>query len=311
MVTSETQPIQPPRTVMFFPRDDGPKAWPALREGARWLIEREVGVAVPQTILDNEGIDLPEEVRGLEQDEVAGTVDLAVALGGDGTLLRASRWVADHGVPLLGVNLGDLGFLSAYTKEGLIGALEDALESRLYWVPRLRMQIELIRDEQVVHRDVASNDCYIKHGSIPRLLWLDTEVSFRGMAAYRKDGLIASTPLGSTAYNLAAGGPILAPGTHAFVLTPICPHSLSHRPVVLSASDPLSIIYLGPTDASEAFLTVDGQNNILLEVGDRVEIRAASDPLKMVPPASTVFEVLARKLGWSGPSHRDPSAKRG
>jgi NAD+ kinase len=310
MVMSEPQPIRPPQTVMFFPRDDGPKAWPALRSGAGWLLERGVGVAIPQAILEHEGLNMPEDVRGIEPDEVSGTVDLAVALGGDGTLLRASRWIGDSGVPLLGVNLGDLGFLSAYTKENLQNALEDALEGRLYWEPRIRMQVELVRNDEVILRDLASNDAYIKHGTIPRLLWLDTEVAFRGMATYRSDGLIVSTPLGSTAYNLAAGGPILAPGTHAFVLTPICPHSLSHRPVVLSASDPLSITYLGPTDASEAFLTVDGQNNVLLEVGDRVEIRAASDPLKMVPPASTVFEVLARKLGWSGPSHRDPSAQR-
>lgn len=310
MVKTDTQPIRPPRTVMFFPRDDGPKAWPALREGAEYLLGRGVGVALPQTILEHEDLELPSDVRGIDTDEVAGTVDLAVALGGDGTLLRASRFVGEAGVPLLGVNMGDLGFLSAYTKENLLAALQDALDGNLYWEGRLRMQVELIRNDEVVHRDIASNDAYIKHGTIPRLLWLDTEVAFRGMATYRTDGLIVSTPLGSTAYNLAAGGPILAPGTHAFVLTPICPHSLSHRPVVLSASDPLSITYLGPTDASEAILTVDGQSIVLLEVGDRVEIRAAQEPLRMVPPASSVFEVLARKMGWSGPSHRDPSGRR-
>lgn len=310
MVKTDTQPIRPPRTVMFFPRDDGPKAWPALREGAEYLLDRGVGVALPQMILEHKDLELPSDVRGIDTDEVAGTVDLAIALGGDGTLLRASRFVGEAGVPLLGVNMGDLGFLSAYTKENLLAALQDALDGNLYWEGRLRMHVELIRDDEVVHRDIASNDAYIKHGSIPRLLWLDTEVAFRGMATYRTDGLIVSTPLGSTAYNLAAGGPILAPGTHAFVLTPICPHSLSHRPVVLSASDPLSITYLGPTDASEAILTVDGQSIVLLEVGDRVEIRAAQEPLKMVPPASSVFEVLARKMGWSGPSHRDPSGRR-
>ena len=291
---------------MVFPRDDGPKAWPAVELASRWLVDRGVGVALPVHLLEHGELNLPKEVRGLEPDEVAGTVDLALALGGDGTLLRASRWVSDHGVPLLGVNLGDLGFLSAYGKDGLEQALEDAVEGRLYWEPRLRMHVQIVRGGEVVLRDTCSNDAYVKHGAIPRLLWLDTEVGFRAMAAYRTDGLIVSTPLGSTAYNLAAGGPILAPGTHALILTPICPHSLTHRPVVLSADDPVSITYLGPTDVSEAFLTIDGQRTVALEIGDRVEIRRSSDPLRMVAPANTVFEVLAHKLGWAGPIDRDP-----
>lgn len=302
----DTRPIAPPRTVMIFPRDDGPKAWPAVVQATKWLVEREVGVVLPSSLVEREGLDLPPEVRGLEPSEVAGTVDLAMALGGDGTLLRASRWVADHGVPLLGVNLGDLGFLSAFTKDGLIDALEKAIGGELYWEPRLRMDVQLVRGDEVILHDRCSNDAYVKHGTIPRLLWLDTQVGFRAMAAYRADGLIISTPLGSTAYNLAAGGPILAPGTEAFVLAPICPHSLTHRPVVLAANQPITVTYLGPTDGSEAFLTIDGQTNVPLEVGDRVEIRRSSDPLRMVPPAATVFEVLAHKLGWSGPLDRDP-----
>ncbi len=302
----DQQPIPPPRTVMIFPRDDGPTAWPAVQRATSWLLERGVGVVLPNAVLGREGLVLPDAVRGLEPGEVAGTVDLAVALGGDGTLLRASRWVADHAVPLLGVNLGDLGFLSAYTKDDLIEALRAAVDGELYWEGRLRMDVQLVRNDEVILHDRCSNDAYVKHGTIPRLLWLDTEVGFRAMAAYRADGLIISTPLGSTAYNLAAGGPILAPGTDAFVLAPICPHSLTHRPVVLAANQPITVTYLGPTDASEAFLTIDGQTNIALEVGDRVEIRRSSEPLRMVPPAATVFEVLAHKLGWSGPIDRDP-----
>jgi NAD+ kinase len=301
--------IPPVSSVMIYPRDDGPAAWPATERAAGFLLERGCAVAVPASLLEQGALSLPDGVTGIGADDakaLAG-LDLMIALGGDGTLLRASRWVADHGVPVCGVNLGDLGFLSAYGRESLQVALEDALEGRLAVEPRLRMRIDVYRNGRLHATDTASNDAYVKHGEIPRLLRMATYIGEQFMATYRADGLIICTPLGSTAYNLAAGGPIIEPGTGAFTVTPICPHSLTLRPVVASAEAEIKLIYEGPRDVSSAFLTSDGQWSLELELGDEILIRRADVALRLVPPLTSVFEVLSTKLGWSsGGTHSTP-----
>jgi NAD+ kinase len=286
---------------MIYPRYDGPAAWPAAGRAAAFLAERGCKVAVPLTLLEAAQLDLPPDTIGIGSGDEAALreLDLMLTLGGDGTLLRGGRWVADYGVPVCGVNLGDLGFLSAYGADDLTDALRDAVEGRLQVEPRLRMRIELHRDGNVHATDTASNDAYVKHGEVPRLLRIPTYVGDQFMANYRADGLIVCTPLGSTAYNLAAGGPIIDPGSDAFTITPICPHSLTLRPVVASANSEIKMIYEGPGDASSAFLTADGQWNIELQLGDEVHLRRADVPLRLVPPHASVFEVLAAKLGWS------------
>ncbi|MCA8938133.1 MAG: NAD(+)/NADH kinase, partial [Planctomycetes bacterium] len=191
--------------------------------------------------------------------------------------------------PVVGVNLGDLGFLSAYGRDQLLDALRDAVEGRLAWEPRLRMGVEVRRQGQRFAAETAVNDVYIKHGQIPRLLRLATRVGDHDLAAYKADGLIVTTPLGSTAYNLAAGGPIVAPGTAAFTITPICPHSLTLRPVVVSAQDGVTICWTGPkAGKSDAYLTADGAWKLALQLGDEIHMRAAETPLRMVPPKASV-----------------------
>jgi NAD+ kinase len=224
-----------------------------------------------------------------------------MVLGGDGTLLRAGRWIAAHGVPIVGVNLGDLGFLAAYGRHDVDAAVTDAATGRLHWAPRNRMRIRVHRDAQLIATEHACNDVYVKHGEIPRLLRLACWVSDQYMSTFKADGLIVCTPMGSTAYNLAAGGPIVAPGTDVFTITPICPHSLSHRPVVTHQSETIRIVFEGPADVSSAFLTADGQWNLPLQLGDEVVLDRADEPLRIVPPRASVFEVLARQMGWSGP----------
>jgi NAD+ kinase len=284
--------IPPVRSVLLYPREDG-RALATLQRAVELLRAAGVAVAVPATvegIEDVPAVDGPQALRG---------VDLIVALGGDGTLLRASRWAATEGIPVVGVNLGDLGFLTAYHSEEIDEGLRAAVEGRLTWEPRLRMNVEVRRDGRTVSHEVACNDAYIKHGDVPRLLQLATSISGSHMATYKADGLIVSTPMGSTAYNLAAGGPIVAPGTEVLTITPICPHSLTHRPVVVSKGADIRITYAGPSDISAAFLTVDGQKSVELELGDQVCISAADEPLKLCPPSFSVFRVLATKLGWN------------
>lgn len=299
---SQRQPIPAVRRVLLYPRD-GRRAFEATINAIRWLREHNVDVEVLAALDDVMAATIVAEGAGLVTTfDGKDPCDLVVALGGDGTLLRASRWVADAGVPILGINLGDLGFLTAYQAEhGEVG-LQAAIRGELTWEPRLRMQVELHRRGDVVLREAACNDAYVKHGEFPRLLSLATDVGGQFMATYKADGLIVCTPMGSTAYNLAAGGPIVAPSARAFTITPICPHSLTHRPVVVDAGSAIEITYAGPAEGSDAFITVDGQTSVALELGDKVVIQAAAQPLRLCPPAISVFRVLATKLGWSAGS---------
>ena len=303
-------PIAPPERVMLYPREDGPAAYEATTQAANWLHARGVVVHLADHVHakdGSDGLELPAATVAVQLDALPEDLDLMIALGGDGTLLRGSRYVADMGVPVVGVNLGDLGFLSAYGRDQLIEGLEDALDGRLAWEPRLRMGVEVRRDDEVFATETAVNDIYIKHGQIPRLLRLETRVGGHELAHYKADGLIVTTPLGSTAYNLAAGGPIVAPGTNVFTITPICPHSLTLRPVVVAAKDGVTVKWAGPVaGVSDGYLTADGQWKIQLQLGDEIHMRAAEDPLRLVPPKASVFDVLAAKMGWSreriGPS---------
>ena len=232
--------------------------------------------------------------------DLDGGIDLVISLGGDGTLLRASRWVGARAIPVLGVNLGDLGFLSAYGREEMGQALQDVIAGTLEWEARERMHIEVVRDGVVVASDTSHNDIYVKHGVMPRLLQLACYVGDQFMAIYSADGLVICTPTGSTAYNLAAGGPIVTAGTGVLTVTPICPHSLTHRPVVVPDAAPIRVIYLGPEEEARAFLTSDGQWTTELNLKDEVRVTAAPEKARLVPPRTSVFHVLANKLGWSG-----------
>jgi NAD+ kinase len=283
--------IGPARVVALCP-SDGERAIEAAAAAAQWLSEHGVRTFVPR--------DVAATLPGCEPALDVPACDLAIALGGDGTLLRTARWVADAEIPVLGINLGTLGFLAAYAASELTEALQTAYDGKLSWEPRLRVKVVVERDGEVVQSQTACNDCYVKHGESPRMLQLVTEVRGSKMAEYRADGLIISTPMGSTAYNLAAGGPIVEPGTQTLVISPICPHSLTHRPVVTSADGPVRVRFVGPKGDNGATLSVDGQWGTQLQVGDTITVTRAETPLRLVPPSATVFEVLRAKLGWSG-----------
>ncbi len=293
-MTLRRHPIAPVRSVLIYPREDG-RARTTLIDAVDFLRKEGVAVAVPKDMVEG----AVDGATGLAAQALTDDVDLIVALGGDGTLLRASRWAARAGIPVLGINLGELGFLTAYHRDEALVGLAAAIRGELSWEPRMRMYVEVRRGDLLLARETACNDAYIKHGDVPRLLSLATEVGGQHMATYKADGLIISTPMGSTAYNLAAGGPIVAPGTQCLTITPICPHSLTHRPVVMSGDSEIRITYAGPNDISAAFLTVDGQRSVELQLGDVVVATAADEPLKLCPPAISVFRVLATKLGWN------------
>ena len=277
---------------------DKPEAIELGRELARWLVARG-----DEAIIARNGDANGAESGGgrvVDERELAGHIDLLAVLGGDGTLLHASELVTDGGVPLLGINLGNLGFLTTSQPEHSQRVLELALTGKLRLERRMRLRIVLERasgerDQPVVR--YACNDAVISQGALARLLEFEALLDGSPITTYRADGLIIATPTGSTAYNLAAGGPILAPDVQAMIISPICPHTLTNRPVVVTASSRVRV-RLG-AGAANVVLTIDGQWATAFGDGDSVEIHAANRPLLLYrSPDLEYFDVLRAKLHW-------------
>jgi NAD+ kinase len=284
--------VPPTKRIALVPRS-GEDAARALASAVETLAQHGVEVGVAN---GHDGVT-PAGTRAVGPKDLD-AFDLVIALGGDGTLLRAASWVGERAIPVMGVNLGNLGFLAAYGAAELDSALAAAVAGELSWQARLRMDVEVVRGGEPLATSTGCNDAYVKHGESPRMLTLRTDVGAAHVADVRADGIIVSTPMGSTAYNLAAGGPIVDANTMTWALTPICPHSLTHRPVVVDADEDIVITYAGPENGGAATLSVDGLWTWPLAVGDDVRIRRAAVPLRLVPPSASMFDVLANKLGW-------------
>jgi NAD+ kinase len=237
----------------------------------------------------------PGNVRDHRQ--LAEEAELLLVLGGDGTLLAAARIASPRGVPILPVNLGSLGFLTSFTREELYPALEETLAGRHAVSERVLLHVEFLRGGAVLQTHLAVNEAVINKGALARMIELELLIDDHFVCRYRADGLIVATPTGSTAYSLSAGGPIVHPGVGAFLLTPICPHTLSDRPIVVQDSSRIEICFPGNSEA--VFLTVDGQTGIEISADDRVRMTKASHRLKLIqPPRKTYFEILRSKLKW-------------
>ena len=222
--------------------------------------------------------------------------DLALVLGGDGTLLSAVRAVAKAGTLILGVNLGTLGFMTELTLSGLYPALE-AIEKEHYIIDsRSMLSASLIRGGETLATHAAFNEVVVSKSAIARLNHFELFVDEEFVSSYRADALIIATPTGSTAYSLGAGGPILNPDVNAFVITPVSPHGLTHRPVVVR--DTVEIEIHVKTGKEEAYLSFDGQVGMPARDGDIVRCVKAEHPAKLLRFQKTFFEVLATKLKW-------------
>jgi NAD+ kinase len=228
-----------------------------------------------------------------------GGFDFAIVLGGDGSVLAAARKLAPHGVPLVGVNVGKFGFLTETTLGNLRDVLGEVLDGQYAISERMMIQCALERNGEEVLSAIGLNDVVVSRGALSRLITLDLEVDGEKVTTYRADGLIVATPVGSTAHSLAAGGPILCPELHALIITPICPHTLSNRPIVLPGCSGLTLAVQGGAERSA--LTVDGQVNRELVPGDRVRVSCANEPLKLITTGRhTFFDTLRNKLDWRG-----------
>jgi NAD+ kinase len=235
--------------------------------------------------------------RELPREQLPGKVDLLVVLGGDGTLLAAARLLGEHSVPILPVNLGGLGFLTSVTLAELYPILEQVLEGKNRISERVLLQAEVIRGGKVIEQHQALNDAVLNKAALARMIDLDLHIDGGYVCSYKADGLIISTPTGSTAYSLAAGGPIIYPLVEAFVITPICPHTLTNRPVVIPDTSKVEVDFRAGEET--VYLTVDGQVGVELQPGDRAAVSKASHKLRLVrPPRKTYFEILRSKLKW-------------
>ncbi|HLI84401.1 MAG TPA: NAD(+)/NADH kinase [Bryobacteraceae bacterium] len=272
---------------------------PSVAAGAKlvprviqWLRERCIEVRC-----DAETAAYAPAESGVPRAEVPENCDLVIVLGGDGTLLSAARAIGKREIPLFPVNLGGLGFLTAITLDDVFPELERALRGEHRIAKRKFLSTELLRNGSIVSSYDALNDAVLTKSEIARMIDLKAYVDEQFVANYKADGLIISTPTGSTAYSLAAGGPIIFPSVPAICLTPICPHMLTNRPVVVPETSVVRVISSAPNGS--VFLTIDGQTGSPVEEGDTIVCRSSRFALHLVrPPHAMFFDVLRQKLKW-------------
>ncbi len=258
-----------------------------------WLRERRI-----EAYIDKEtGAILDSSEKCLTRNEMPAQVDLLIVLGGDGTLLATARALKRKPVPILAVNLGGLGFLTVITREELYPTLEQVLAGNLHTERRVQIEGEIVRADESLASFLALNDVVLNKGAIARILDFDVLVDGQFVSSYKSDGLIVSTPTGSTAYSLAAGGPVIVPTVGAFIITPICAHTLTNRPLVVPDSATIEVVL--QTQREAAYLTVDGQVGIAARSDDIVRMRKSSSFVELVQPTrKNYFEILRQKLKW-------------
>src|SRR6266849_227779 len=260
----------------------------------KWLEARGV-----PAVYDNETATvLKKENAGKTRHQVAQESDLLLVLGGDGTILAAAREAAYHGIPILPINMGSLGFLTSFTVEELYPALESTLAGKATIEERVLLMVERCNSKgEVLTKQLVLNEAAVHKETLARMIELELFIDAGFVCRYRADGLIVATPTGSTAYSMSAGGPIVHPGVASILITPICPHTLSDRPVVVRDTSEIELRLSVNSDS--VFLTLDGQTGVAMEGGDRVRITRAAEMLKLIqPPNKTYFEILRNKLKW-------------
>jgi NAD+ kinase len=270
-----------------------PAAQKASKKLASWLEARGKKV-----FIDSETA-AAIKMQGFDPDTIPALVEMIIVLGGDGTLLSAARLVADaHAdVPIFGVNLGSLGFMAEVSLDELYGNLEKAIAGKLGTEDRIMLTASVLRAGKRVAQYRVLNDAVINKGALARMMELRVSVDNGHLTTLRADGLIVATPTGSTAYSLSAGGPIIHPTIHCFVLTPICPHTLSNRPIALPDSVVVTVCLTSPSE--DVSLTLDGQIGFPLEPNDIVAIKKSRFRMKLIKhPTKSYYEILRTKLKW-------------
>jgi len=290
--------MSPIKRIGIVLKPNQPDALRTVCELVTWLNERGITlVGTPELERDRIQNETGCPVDQAPREDLAAHVDLILVLGGDGTMIATARMLSDREVPVLGVNYGGLGYLAEFRIEELYQALDSILSGNFRLDRRVMLGVELRRGGELITQNRVLNDVVINKSALARIIEIDAYLNQHFVNSFRADGLIISTPTGSTAYNLSAGGPVIFPSMNAVVITPICPFTLSNRPIVVP--DDATIELLLKTDQEEVTLTLDGQVGFSLKVEDRVVIRKSSVTFNLVQPSNrNYFDVLRDKLRW-------------
>ncbi|MCJ7546351.1 MAG: NAD(+)/NADH kinase [Deltaproteobacteria bacterium] len=279
------------KRIGIIAKGNKPEAIQVVKELIGWLKDHKVECFVDSDI--TKAVSHP----AMDKQEMAGAVEMVVVLGGDGTLLAAARSLQKEQVPILGVNLGGLGFLTEITLAELYPMLEAILRGEYKTDERLFLEARVWRKEKVVDTFQVLNDVVINKGALARIIELKTSVDQEYLTTFRADGLIISTPTGSTGYSLSAGGPIVYPSLQSIIITPICPHTMTNRPIIVPKEATITVTLCSADQ--EVFLTLDGQVGFKMELRDRVEVKKGEGFVRLIKsPSRGYFEVLRQKLMW-------------
>jgi NAD+ kinase len=280
------------KRIGIFANIEKEKIADQVRSLKKWLEEKGVKVFLEMEISRKIAV-----AGGLKWNDLARKSELVVALGGDGTMLRTAHYMAGHRVPILGINLGSFGYLTEVNLNEIHSTLELVIEGKFITDKRMMLDVSIKHGKTVTSVGSVLNDVVINRGDLSRMNELEMEVNGRYLTTYKGDGLIVSTPTGSTAYSLSAGGPIVFPGNDLIIVNPICPHTLTNRPIIFSDNSNLKIT-LWSKDKS-AILTLDGQEAYRIKSGDVVTVKRSKHATMLVlSPYRSYGEILRSKLGW-------------
>ncbi len=281
------------KSVAIFAKSHDPRCQGVADDLINWLEEKS---CLP--LVESQLARLIGYSANLTDEEIREQAELVVVLGGDGTLISVARLFSGKDVPIVGVNLGSLGFLTEVTVEELYPLLERCLKGEPRVSERMMLEVTVCRDGQEIEKCNVLNDMVINKGALARIVDLETKVNRHFLTTYKADGLIVSTPTGSTGYSMSAGGPIVHPLMSCILITPICPHTLTNRPIVVTDESIISITIASSFD-EKVYLTLDGQVGFKLMQGDSIEVRKALKTTSLVMSKDRdYFEVLRTKLKW-------------
>lgn len=280
------------KSIGILTKPKFPEVKGTLQNVVSWLRSRNINV-----ILSQSSATLLGEQGGYQDGPLSSKADVLLVLGGDGTMLNAARLAAERSIPILGVNMGGLGFLTEVRLESLYPSLERVFANDYVLDERLMLRIHIHRNDEMVAQGVVLNDVVISKGTLARMIELKIAIEGRFVTNLRSDGLIVSSPTGSTAYSLSAGGPIIDPAVQSLILTPVCPHTLTHRPLIVPGKDRIDLT-LTSTDPG-AMATLDGQVGVPISQGDTVTIQTSENRTRLIRfPESNYYDVLREKLKW-------------
>ena len=280
------------RTYGVITKSGKPEALALTKTIIEWLEKKGV-----RALVDHEVAEKVGHPHHIEREEIPSQTDILIVLGGDGTLLSVARLKGIETIPILGINLGGLGFLTETLKEETFKVLEKVVAGDYKTEKRLMLMATVYQDKRVIEKSTVLNDVVINKGALARIIDLETYIDGGYLTTFKADGLILSTPTGSTAYSLAAGGPIVYPSLDSIIMNPICPHTLTNRPLVLPDSVEIRVILKSANQ--DVHITLDGQAERPLGAGDVVEVKRAGAYIHLIKsPHKTYFELLRTKLRW-------------